>query len=114
MTKPISPSSRRPKPRMPHVISFRITEKDYTLLAHKAATADISVNDLARRICLSRVEQIVIAPSRAVDPALITQIHYIGHNLNQMAKRMHMSGRISPHVDDLCRRIEALIDEAIA
>lgn len=103
-----------PKSRKTRIISFRVTDSEFMRLSHKAASADLPVNSLARRLTLSQVEKLVIKASRNHDPALVKQLYYIGHNINQLVKNAHIFGRVSPRIEELCRRIDALMDEAMA
>ena len=98
--------------RLSRSISFRLHEADYARVAYQAAAIDMRVNDLARRRTLDRDRQIIIQSHRRYDPALITQLIAIGNNLNQMTKRFHMTGRVSPHLEALCFKIEKLVDAA--
>lgn len=102
-----------PKPRKTRILSFRVTESEFMRLSHKAAAADLPVNALARKLSVSQVEKLVVEASQRHDPALVKQLYYIGHNLNQLVKNAHIFGRVSPRIEELCRRIDALMDEAI-
>lgn len=94
-------------------VSFRLTEAEYAQLAHSAAAADMRPNHLARKLVVSRSAQVSIKTHAACDPALVRQLYHIGHNLNQITKAVHL-GRISPQIETLCQRIEAIMDEAAA
>ncbi|MEM7602598.1 MAG: hypothetical protein AAF357_14430, partial [Verrucomicrobiota bacterium] len=55
------PTPKRPKAsRKSKNVSYRLTESEYLRLAHKAAAADLSVNDLARTLALSRLKSVTI------------------------------------------------------
>ena len=99
--------------RLSRSISFRLNEADYTRVAYQAAVVNCRVNEVARMRTLQSDQQIIIQQYRSYDPALITQLIALGNNLNQMVRRFHMTGRISPHLDALCIRINQLIDLAI-
>lgn len=103
----------RTKPRKTRIISFRMTESEFARLAQNAAATKLQPNQLARALALSRIERLVIKASQQRDPALVKQLYHIGHNLNQLVKNAHVFGRISPRIEELCRRIEALMDEAM-
>lgn len=109
MARPRTPDERR----MSRVVRFRLTEGDYSLLARKAESANMSVGELARLLALSRVERLVIEAQATHNPALVRQLYHIGHNLNQLTKNAHIFGRIQPRVAALCERIDALMDEAL-
>ncbi|MBK1883525.1 hypothetical protein JIN85_13955 [Luteolibacter pohnpeiensis] len=95
-----------------HRIVFRLTSSEYECLLEQALQLGHRVNELARMLVISSLE--VGEDERTLDPAFVTGLNYIGHNLNQITKRMHMTGRLSPSLTALCERIEALIDEATA
>ena len=109
MARPrIAPSSRKA-----HRIVFRLSQAELLPLAQKAAAMDLSVNEAARKLVLSRVERVVVDVGHTHDPALVKQLHHIGHNLNQLVKNAHIFGRVSPRVEQLCDRIDRLMDEVI-
>lgn len=107
MARPILPSDRH----RVHRVVFRLTDGEHHDLACQAEKLGRRVNDLARRLFLSALGTPDQKP--VYDPALISELNAIGNNLNQITKRLHMTGRLSPSIPDLCQRIEALIDEAI-
>lgn len=94
-------------------IVFRVTEREFERLCALAAAANLRINQLARRAVLSRADKLKIETHSVTDPALLTRLDRIGHNLNQLVKNAHIFGRVSPQVPELCRRIDALMDEAI-
>jgi len=104
----------RPKQATPksRIVSFRLTEEEFANLTTKAARAGTTVNALARKLVLANVQRLVIKAEAAIDPALITQLYRIGHNLNQLVKNAHIYGRISPRTEQLCQRIETLVNKA--
>lgn len=99
--------------RKVHTLSFRITEAEFMRLSHRASVVNLPVHQLARRLVLSRAKRLVVKTTRRTDPALVKQLYHIGVNLNQLAKNSHIFKRVSPQVDRLCARIEALMDEAL-
>jgi len=99
--------------RKSRVVSFRLTDAEFTRLAHKAAAANLRIHDLARRLTLSNDSAVEVETIRRTDPMLISQLNRIGHNLNQLVKNAHIFGRVSPQIDALCRKIDHIIDEAV-
>ena len=93
-------------------IIFRITESEYLRIAYQAAAFDLKVNSYARVIALQNKDSFINAPLVS-NPALIKQLHYIGHNLNQLVKNAHIFGKVSPKIELLIQRIEDLMDQAI-
>ncbi|WP_425503903.1 plasmid mobilization protein [Cerasicoccus frondis] len=109
MARPSLPQSRV-KTR---IVSFRLNDAEHARLAHKAASANMRINEFARRASLSGGGRISIRTVKQCDPALMKQLYHIGHNLNQLVKNAHIFERVSPQVDELCHRIDRLMDEAL-
>ena len=93
-------------------VIFRITQSEYLRLSHKAAVLGVSVYMLVRKLALEGAETVQVKTHNHADPALVQQLHHIGVNLNQMTKRFHITGSTPKHLETLCKRIHALIDEA--
>ena len=72
------------------------------------------VNELARQLTRRGGRRLVIQVARRHDPAFITQLQRIGLNLNQLVKRAHILGGVSPRVNLLCEQIEGLVQDATA
>lgn len=108
----------RPKIHRHHkkgrVISFRATGSQFARLEFNAAAVSLPVNHVARERVLGRAVNPVVRIVPTVDPALIKELHFAGHNLNQLVKNAHIFGRVSPKVEELCSRIDRLIDRAIS
>lgn len=94
-------------------IVYRLTDTEFLRLSHRAAQLDMRVNEFARMLALEEDKAASPGTNNRHDPALIRQIYHIGVNLNQLVKNAHIFGRVSPNVEKLCQRIEALMDEAI-
>lgn len=99
--------------RKSHVISYRVTDSEHARLTNRAATANMRINEFAKELALSKSDTLQVETYMKYDPMLISELNRIGNNLNQMVKRFHMTGRISPLMESLCDRIDELIDEAI-
>lgn len=109
MARPVAPHHQK-KGR---VVSFRARQSQFARLEFNAAAVSLSVNHVARERVFSRAVNPVIRIIPAIDPVLIKELHHIGHNLNQLVKTAHIFGRVSPKVDELCIRINQLMDRAI-
>ena len=103
---------KQPDTRKARVISYRVTDHEYARLAERAAIANMRVNEFVKGLALSKSDALKVETTTRYDPRLINELNRIGTNLNQMVKRFHMTGRVSPKMEALCDRIEALIDEA--
>jgi hypothetical protein len=72
----------------------------------------VRVNELARRLTRRGRHRLVIHTSRRHDPAFIAQIRALGNNLNQIALRSNLTGRVSPKVESLCDEIRRVMLDA--
>ena len=109
MARPRSPQTKL----MTRRVVFRLTESEFLRLAHKAAALNMKINAVARLLVTSSIERSLSVGDAPLDPALLKQLYHIGHNLNQLVKNAHIFGRVSPRIETLCKRIEALMDEAV-
>ena len=90
-------------------VIFRLTGDEYAQLEAVAARAGLRVNELARRLARRGRHRLVIHTSRRHDPAFIAQIRALGNNLNQIALRANLTGRVSPKVESLCDEIRRVV-----
>lgn len=109
MARPSLPNARVKS----RIVSFRLNEAEHARLAQKAAVANLRINDFARRASLSGGSRLTVRTVKRCDPALLKQLYHIGHNLNQLVKNAHIFGCVSERVDELCHRIDRLMDEAL-
>ena len=93
-----------------HQVIFRVTTREYDRLLLRARRLGLQVNELARRTACGQSAPVVTY--RRVDPAVISRLDRIGHNLNQLVKRAHIFGQVSPLLPGLCERIDKLVSEA--
>jgi hypothetical protein len=107
------------RPNAPHhrkkgrVVIFRATQSQFARLEFNAAAVSLPVNHVARERVFGRSVSPVIRIVPVVDPVLIKELHFAGHNLNQLVKNSHIFGRVSPKVEELCTRINRLIDRVV-
>lgn len=109
MARPHTPDDQRKRRH----VRFRLTEAEYLRLEQRAAAAGFSPHELARALTLLKVEHLVVEAQAGPSPAVLKQLHFIGHNINQLVKNAHIFGRVSPRIEHLCQRIEVLMDEVI-
>ncbi|MBB5353695.1 hypothetical protein HNR46_003956 [Haloferula luteola] len=95
------------------VISFRTTVSEFARLSFNAQVADCPVHQWVRDRVIDEIRQPEITISSHVNPALIHELHYVGNNLNQLVKNAHIFGRVSPKVEELCSRVDRLIERAL-
>lgn len=108
MARPSKPA----RSRKARTIIFRVTESEYARLEQIAAAAGVRVNDLARDLSLSRTTKIRIEKVDKADPALLKRLDRLGNNLNQLAMRSHLTGRVPASLKALCDRISDIVLEA--
>jgi len=94
-------------------VIFRLTAHEYEQLETVAARAGLRVNELARRLARRGQHRLVIQTTRRHDPAFIAQIRALGNNLNQIALRANLTGRVSPKVESLCDEIRRVVLSAV-
>ena len=90
-------------------VIFRITEAEFERLSLKAQESQLRVNDLARKLTLSRSEKTTLITSGKADPAIIKRLERIGNNINQLFRRAHFNGQIDPQMYRLCEQLEDII-----
>jgi hypothetical protein len=100
--------------RRPHVVSFRLTDAERAALEEVAARARVRFNELARKLTVAGGDRVVITTYKACDPAYLARLSAIGNNLNQLTRKAHVSGEISPRIAEVCDLIEEIITEATA
>lgn len=107
------PKQQREK-RKTRIVSFRLTDAEFALIAQAAAKARLGPNDLSRLATLSGEKRLIVKVAASCDPAFLKRLDQIGNNLNQLVRSAHISGRIPPLIDELCGRIEAIVAEVTA
>lgn len=104
-----------PRPRkqsdspLSRYVSFRVSEARYADVEAIASRAGMRVNELARRLFHRGSRRVTVQVTRRVDPALITELRYIGNNLNQVVRNIHLRGRIPSKLEDLCAEIQRIV-----
>lgn len=93
-------------------IIFRLTEDEYLHLLAVAIKAGMQPNDLARMLVVQRNQDIVVATTQRLDPALIKRLDRIGWNLNQLVKNAHTFGRVPPTVEIMCEDLRRIVRAA--
>jgi hypothetical protein len=110
MSRPTKNAKER---RSRHVI-FRLNEAEYAGFCALAARAGLAPNDLGRRLIRRGAKRLVVRAYRHCDPAFLTRLDRMGHNLNQLVKNAHIFGRVSPRIEPLCAAIDRLVMQATA
>jgi Mobilization protein NikA len=93
-------------------IIFRLTEDEYLHLLAVATRAGMPPNLLARMLVVQRNQDIVVATTQRLDPALIKRLDRIGWNLNQLVKNAHIFGRVPPTVGAMCEELRRIVRTA--
>ncbi len=98
--------------RRTHAVIFHLTQSEFEKIEGPALAAGFRTNDFARQLVLAKADTITVSTAPQVDPLLIAQLNHLGHNLNQITRGFHVSGELPQKVEDLCNRIETIIDAA--
>lgn len=96
-----------------HPVTFWLNDEEFTQLEAAAQRSGLRVNELARRLTRRGPHRLVIQTTRRHDPAYIAQIRALGNNLNQIAMRANLTGRVSSKLENLCDEIRRLVLAAV-
>ncbi len=100
----------------PHVVAFRLNDAEKARLQDEAAAAGMALNDAARAKVTGATASVRFSAKRrqapAENPALFElrqQLTRVGVNLNQIARRLHMTGEHEPQeLKHACRDLDEL------
>lgn len=92
-------------------LRVRVTSGELATIDERARLAGMSRSDYLRHTALAG--RLRIARQAIADPAVIAALHRIGVNLNQITKTANILGKAPPALDQLCRKIEAIVMKAI-
>lgn len=92
-------------------VSFRLTPDELAAVEARAKKAGLTRSDYLRRMAVKG--HISVAPPPRLDFQLVAELNRIGVNLNQLTRAANATGQVPPEVPRLCRRLEAIIAEAI-
>lgn len=103
-----------------HVVAFRLNDAEMARLRSEADAAGMAASDTARRkVTGTRAAlRVLAARANAEPPAafeLRQQLVRVGVNLNQIARRLHMSGEYEP--DELkaaCRSLDEVLQKLLS
>jgi hypothetical protein len=96
-----------------HPVTFWLNDDEYAHLQAAAQRSGLRVNELARRLTRRGQHRLVIQTTRRHDPAYIAQIRALGNNLNQIAMRANLTGRVSSKLENLCEEIRRIVLAAV-
>jgi hypothetical protein len=101
----------------PHVVAFRLNDAERARLQRDADASGLAPNDVARAKVTGTHASVRLssrrAESQAESPAMFElrqQLMRVGVNLNQIARRFHMSGEHEPdELKNSCRELDAVL-----
>ena len=101
----------------PHVVAFRLNDAEQARLDAEAAAAGLAPNDIARAKVTGARSSVRLSSRRtepqAESPALFQlrqELTRVGVNLNQIARRLHMTGEHEPaELRNACRDLDELL-----
>ncbi|WP_367872972.1 hypothetical protein [Luteolibacter sp. Populi] len=98
--------------RLDQKIQFRLSGRDYALLAEEAEASRLRVNELARQLVAGRAQR--GRETLSLDPAIVLQLQEIGLRLRPMLPVIGDDPALRFKVAEVCRRIERLVDVAVS
>ncbi len=90
--------------RLTSRLELRMSDSDYSYALQASKNADMPLSDFARKQILNG--QVIINKTRKLDYATYDQLRRLGILLNQLTKTANISGKISPEIVRLSKRIE--------
>ncbi len=97
--------------RLTKRLEIRLTATIYARLADAANDASMSLTDYARQQISNG--QVIINQTRKLDHATFDQLRRLGVLLNQLTKTSNATGKISPEIVRLSKRIEKVLIQNI-
>lgn len=102
-----------PQEKRIHILHFRLTKAEMKRLEDEAGTVDMKPAEYARLKTTGEaatLRQVFELPSE-----LVFEVGRCGVNLNQIARRLNMSGEYEPEeLAFVCERLEQLISTVLA
>ncbi|MEM9469487.1 MAG: plasmid mobilization relaxosome protein MobC [Pseudomonadota bacterium] len=97
------------KTRIKVMSPYRVTEHERALIKANAKAAKLSVSEYQRRQC---IDGHIIMQQDKHDAELIRQLLAIGNNLNQIAKKLHVTNRYhTPRLEGALLHLEKVLSE---
>ena len=97
--------------RLTERIKFDVRRSDFLHASQNAEKAGMSLTAYSRQQFLKG--RVVIKKTRHLDYAAYDQLRRIGVNLNQIARKFHMTGKTPKELSRVCVRIEKFLMEHI-
>jgi hypothetical protein len=108
----------------PHVVAFRLNDAELARLQSEAGAAGVAASDAARAKVTGAGVAVRLgrSPRRATPPPespamfqLRQELSRVGVNLNQIARRLHMTGEHQPdELKDACRDVDEILRRMLA
>lgn len=94
-------------------MQFRLTEADYEKLAAEAEKAGIVPNECARLKTTGGVLQ--TQEQQSFPTAMIRELNKVGINVNQIARKINMTGEYQPDVlEETCQYLNEVLRTILA
>ncbi len=97
--------------RLTKRVKFDLTRTDYSKALQSANDAGMTLTTYARQQFLEG--RVIIKQTRKLDHAVYDQLRRLGILLNQLTKTANATGKISPEIESLCKRIERFLAQNI-
>ncbi len=97
--------------RLTERVKFDLTRTDYAEALRSAEAAGMTLTAYARQQFLAG--RVIIKQTRELDHAVYDQFRRLGILLNQLTKTSNITGKISPEIVQLSKRIERFLIQNI-
>lgn len=97
--------------RLSKPVRFDLRPSDFLHAVEAAEKAGMTLTAYARQQFLSG--RVVIKQTRQLDYAAFNQLRSIGVNLNQIARKLHQTDKVSPNLDHICELLEKFLMDNI-
>ncbi len=95
--------------RLTKHFQIRLSATDYAELSDAAIDANMTITEYARQQILNG--HVVINKTRKLDYSAFNQLRRLGILLNQLTKTANVTGKISPEIVQLSKRIDLLLKQ---
>ena len=97
--------------RLTERIKFDVRRSDFLHASEEAEKAGMTLTAYARQQFLHG--RVVVKETRSLDFAASNELRRMGVNLNQIARKIHQTGKIPPELSRIFARIEQFLMENV-
>lgn len=112
------PRPKKPQDeRLRRIIKFRVTDAEFDALRREAEAVGLSAHECARMKATGTMP-VVVSSAQAEPPGMFelrTELRRVGVNMNQIARRLNMSGEHYPdELRDASKHLDEILLEILA